>query len=122
MKSGLVDMLGFIGGSKAADALIADHPHPHRLKVFSQLEGKNLGVVLPDADVEQAVAQCVLGGLSYNGQRCTAIKLIMVHEDIAEKFVRALVAKVASSPRANSASVRDVERRVRTYVGLNFVR
>ena len=37
MKSGLVDVLGFIGGSKAADALIAAHPHPHRLKVFSQL-------------------------------------------------------------------------------------
>ena len=36
--------------------------------------GKNLGIVLPDADLEEAVAQCVLGALSYNGQRCTAIK------------------------------------------------
>ena len=39
MKSGAVDMLGFIGGSKAADALIGAHPFAHRLKVFSQLEG-----------------------------------------------------------------------------------
>ena len=64
MKSGLVDMLGFIGGSKAADALIGDHPAPHRLKVFSQLEGKNIAVVLADADLDVAAAQCALGATS----------------------------------------------------------
>ena len=72
MRSGMVDMLGFIGGSKAADALIADHPHPHRLKVFSQLEGKNIAVVLPDADLDVAAARCALGATSYNGQHGTA--------------------------------------------------
>jgi len=46
--------------------------------VFLQLEGKNLGIVLPDADLETAVQQIVLGATSYNGQRCTAIKLVMV--------------------------------------------
>jgi glyceraldehyde-3-phosphate dehydrogenase (NADP+) len=78
MASGRVDMLGFIGGSKAADALIDAHPAPHRLKVFSQLEGKNLGVVLRDADLDVAAAQCTQGATAYNGQRCTAIKLILV--------------------------------------------
>jgi glyceraldehyde-3-phosphate dehydrogenase (NADP+) len=94
MQSGKVDMLGFIGGAKAADALIAAHPRPHRLKVFSQLEGKNIGMVLPDADLETAAAQCKDGSTSYNGQRCTAVKLIMVHESVAEDFLAALVAKV----------------------------
>jgi len=78
MASGKVDMLGFIGGSKAADALIGAHPKPHRLKVFSQLEGKNMGIVLKDADLTVAAAQCKDGATSYNGQRCTAIKLIVV--------------------------------------------
>ena len=96
MATGLVDALGFIGGTKGADALIKQHPAPHRLKVFAQLEGKNIGIVLPDADVDKAVSQCVLGGLSYNGQRCTAIKLIMVHENIADTFVEKLAAKVSS--------------------------
>jgi len=96
MQSGLVDVLGFIGGTKGADALIKQHPTPHRLKVFAQLEGKNLGIVLPDADLDTAVGQCVLGSLSYNGQRCTAIKLIMVHESIKAQFVEKLVEKVAS--------------------------
>ena len=40
-----------------------------------------------DADVDEAVAECALGSLSYNGQRCTAIKQIMVHKDIAEDFL-----------------------------------
>lgn len=44
MKTGDIDALAFIGGSKAADDLIRQHPHPHRLKVFLQLEAKNMGV------------------------------------------------------------------------------
>ena len=96
MESGLVDVLGFIGGTRGADALIKAHPAPHRLKVFAQLEGKNLGIILPDADLDAAAAQCTLGGLSYNGQRCTAIKLVMVHESIADQFVEKLVANVGA--------------------------
>jgi glyceraldehyde-3-phosphate dehydrogenase (NADP+) len=96
METGLVDVLGVIGGVGGADALIKAHPHPHRLKVFAQLEAKNLGIVLSDADLEVAVEQCVLGATSYNGQRCTAIKLIMVHESIADEFVSRLVKRVSA--------------------------
>ena len=49
---------------------------------------------MPDADLDVAVAQCTLGSLSYNGQRCTAIKLVMVHASIADAFVEKLVDKV----------------------------
>ena len=55
MKSGLIDGLGFIGGSKAADDLVRQHPHPHRLKLFLQLEAKNMGVRL----LTWRVAPCV---------------------------------------------------------------
>jgi glyceraldehyde-3-phosphate dehydrogenase (NADP+) len=44
MQSGDIDGLAFIGGSKAADGLIKQHPSPHRLKLFLQLEAKNMGV------------------------------------------------------------------------------
>jgi len=96
MKTGLVDCLGFIGGAKATDALIAQHPQPHRLKVFSQLEGKNIAVVLPDADLEVAVKQIVLGSLTYNGQRCTACKLVMAHESIADEFTKKFIEQVGA--------------------------
>ena len=54
---GAIDMLAFIGGSKTADTIIKEHPHPHRLKLFLQLEGKNLGIVTPDADLDVAAEQ-----------------------------------------------------------------
>merc|ERR550532_838480 len=94
MSTGLVDCLGFIGGAKATDALIKQHPRPHRLKVFSQLEGKNIAVVLPDADLDVAAKQILLGSLTYNGQRCTACKLIMAHDSISDALTEKLVAAV----------------------------
>ena len=96
MRSGVVDMLGFIGGSKACDALIGEHPAVHRLRVFSQLEGKNFGVVLADADLDVAAKQCALGATSYNGQRCTAIKLMLVHRSVHDAFVAKLLEHVGA--------------------------
>ena len=89
-----MDALAFIGGSEAADALIKEHPHPHRLKVFLQLEGKNLGIILPDADLETAAEQITIGSMSFNGQRCTAIKLVFVHSSMAQDFLSKFVPKI----------------------------
>lgn len=96
MRTGLVDVFAFIGGSTAADILIKEHPAPHRLKVFLSLEGKNLGIVLPDADLDRAAEQCMLGSTNYNGQRCTAIKMIMVHRSVATEFNEKLISQIAS--------------------------
>ena len=94
MATGHVDIFAFIGGSKAADALIKNVPNPHKVKFCLSLDAKNLCVVLPDADVDAAVKECVLGALSYNGQRCTALKLLMVHSSILEEFRTKFVAKM----------------------------
>jgi glyceraldehyde-3-phosphate dehydrogenase (NADP+) len=95
MSTGDIDALAFIGGSRAADAVVKAHPHPHRLKVFLQLEGKNLGIVMPDADIDTAVEQVTLGATSFNGQRCTAIKLVLVHSSIAQQFLTAFKSRVS---------------------------
>lgn len=86
METGLIDVFAFIGSSKAADSLMKVHPQPHRLKNLLSLDAKNLAIVLPDADIEVAAKECLLGSTSYNGQRCTAIKIIMVHKSIADAF------------------------------------
>jgi glyceraldehyde-3-phosphate dehydrogenase (NADP+) len=87
MRSGKVDVLAFIGSSKAANALQKEHPKPHRLRLVLGLEAKNPAIVLPDADLEPAVAECLAGSLSFNGQRCTALKILFVHESIAADFI-----------------------------------
>ncbi|HEA53094.1 NADP-dependent glyceraldehyde-3-phosphate dehydrogenase [Marinobacter antarcticus] len=87
MKSGDVDMFAFIGTHKGASALKQMHPKPHRLKAVLGLDANNPAIVLPDADLDLAVSECVAGALSFNGQRCTALKLLLVHESLAEEFV-----------------------------------
>ena len=51
---------------------------------------------MDDADLELTVNECLNGSLSYNGQRCTAIKVIYVHENIKEKFLKKFCESVDS--------------------------
>jgi glyceraldehyde-3-phosphate dehydrogenase (NADP+) len=39
--------------------------------------------IIPDADLDLAIQECIAGSLSFNGQRCTALKIVYVHERIA---------------------------------------
>lgn len=69
---------------------------PQKVRFCLALDAKNLAVVLPDADLDNAVNECVLGSLSYNGQRCTALKLLLVHNDILMEFAKKFTARVES--------------------------
>lgn len=94
MKSGKVDILALIGNSKSAIALQDQHPNKNRLRLILGLEAKNPAIVLPDADLDLAIQECIAGSLSFNGQRCTALKIIYVHESIAAEFNKRFAAKV----------------------------
>ncbi|MBW6459027.1 MAG: NADP-dependent glyceraldehyde-3-phosphate dehydrogenase [Bacteroidales bacterium] len=96
MESGKIDVLAFIGTSRVAGILKKQHPSPHRLRSVLGLEAKNPAIVLPGADLDLAVSECILGSLSYNGQRCTALKIIFVHESIAEEFIRRMAEGISS--------------------------
>lgn len=90
MRSGRINVLAFIGSSKVGDLLKQQHPKPHRLKCVLGLEAKNPAIILEDADINETVKECITGALSYNGQRCTAIKIIFVHEKISDIFLKTL--------------------------------
>ena len=87
MASGKVDVLSFVGTSKVADVLKKQHPQPHRLRASLGLDAKNPAIILPDAPMAETVAECLLGGLSFSGQRCTALKLLFVHRAIVDIFL-----------------------------------
>jgi len=87
MSSGKIDGLAFIGSSKVANILQKQHPKPHRCRFVLGLEAKNAGIILDDADLDQTVKECVLGTLSYNGQRCTALKILFVQKNIIDEFL-----------------------------------
>lgn len=88
MKTGKVDVLALIGNSKSANALQDQHPKSNRLRLVLGLEAKNPAIILPDADLDLTIKECISGTLSFNGQRCTALKVIYVHEDIKDEFLK----------------------------------
>ncbi len=92
--SGAIDVLAFIGTSAVADTLRRQHPRPHRLRCVLGLEAKNPGVILPDADLELAVRESALGSLAFNGQRCTALKILFCHRSRFREFVDRFAASV----------------------------
>ncbi|MDY7020158.1 MAG: NADP-dependent glyceraldehyde-3-phosphate dehydrogenase [Cyanobacteriota bacterium] len=95
MSSGEVNAIAFIGSSKAADRIERLHPQPHRLRTILALEAKNPAIVLPHANLDVAVKECILGTLSYNGQRCTALKIVFIHRQIADQFLEKFTAAVS---------------------------
>lgn len=96
VREGQLDVLAFIGTSRVANQIKTSHPQPFRFRSILSLEAKNPAIVLADAELSNAVAECVKGALSFNGQRCTALKMIFVHKAIADQFISALSAKVNS--------------------------
>ncbi|MFN3410958.1 MAG: aldehyde dehydrogenase family protein [Exilispira sp.] len=94
ISSGRVDVLAFIGRSKVADIIRKQHPAPHRLRCILGLDAKNPAIILNDADLELTVNEVISGSLSFNGQRCTALKIIFVERKIAEDFKQNFLEKI----------------------------
>ena len=94
MKSGKIDVLALIGHSSSAISLQDLHPQKNRLRLVLGLEAKNPAIILKDADIDSAVNECISGTLSFNGQRCTALKILFVHEDVREEFLNKFAKKV----------------------------
>jgi glyceraldehyde-3-phosphate dehydrogenase (NADP+) len=87
MESGKINVLTLIGSSKVANQLKKMHPKVNRLRAILGLDAKNAAIITDKSDLDLAVKECVLGSLSFNGQRCTAIKIIFVHRKVADAFL-----------------------------------
>ncbi|MFM2285328.1 MAG: hypothetical protein RLZZ543_825 [Bacteroidota bacterium] len=94
METGKIDVLAFIGSSRVANILKKQHPHSNRLRSVLGLDAKNPAIILPDADLDTAVSECLNGALAFNGQRCTALKLLFVHRSLVDEFLRRFCQKV----------------------------
>ncbi|TKC02695.1 NADP-dependent glyceraldehyde-3-phosphate dehydrogenase [Pedobacter cryotolerans] len=94
MESGKINVLTLIGSSKVANELKKMHPKVNRLRAILGLDAKNAAIITAKADLKLAVQETVLGSLSFNGQRCTALKIIFVHRSLADEFLTQLSAAV----------------------------
>ena len=92
----LINAISFTGsvatGRRIAAACVAAEPMK---KIQLEMGGKNPLVVLDDADLSVAV-ECAVNGAFYStGQRCTASSRLIVTEDVHDRFVDAVVARLA---------------------------
>jgi glyceraldehyde-3-phosphate dehydrogenase (NADP+) len=96
MQSGKINVLTLIGSSKVANELKKLHPKVNRLRAVLGLDAKNAAIVTANADIKLAVQEVLSGSLSFNGQRCTALKIVWVHRSVADDFIAQFNAAVAN--------------------------
>ena len=94
MNTGKINVLTLIGSSKVASDIKKAHPKVNRLRAILGLDAKNPAIVLENANIENAIEECLLGSLSFNGQRCTSLKILFVHENIKDEFIKKFCEKV----------------------------
>jgi glyceraldehyde-3-phosphate dehydrogenase (NADP+) len=91
LESGRINILSLIGSSKVADHLKKLHPRTNRLRAILGLDAKNAAIILGDADLDLAVRECLAGALSFNGQRCTALKMLLVQRAVVDVFLQKFI-------------------------------
>jgi putative phosphonoacetaldehyde dehydrogenase len=85
-----VDLVTFTGGVAIGKAIAATAGYR---RVVLELGGNDPIIVMEDADIDEASTLAVLGSYKNSGQRCTAIKRMLVHEAVAAQFTEQVVAK-----------------------------
>jgi acyl-CoA reductase-like NAD-dependent aldehyde dehydrogenase len=83
-------------GSTHVGRIVSQASAPTFKKVHLEMGGKNVIMIMDDANLELAVDGCLWGGFGTSGQRCTAASRVVVHEKVYRKFVDEFVARAKS--------------------------
>jgi len=85
-----IDLVTFTGGVPVGKYIAAKAVYKRQVL---ELGGNDPIIVMDDADLDEAAALAAAGSYKNSGQRCTAIKRILVQQNVADAFVERLVAK-----------------------------
>jgi putative phosphonoacetaldehyde dehydrogenase len=86
----LVDLITFTGGVAIGKYIAAKAGYR---RIVLELGGNDPLIVMDDADLEEASNLAVQGSYKNSGQRCTAVKRMLVHEKVVDAFTERVVAK-----------------------------
>jgi succinate-semialdehyde dehydrogenase/glutarate-semialdehyde dehydrogenase len=116
-------------GSEGAGRSVAGTAGKHLKKCVVELGGSDPFIVMPSADIEEAVSTAITARMINNGQSCIAAKRFIVHEKIYDDFIKKFVAGVAAvrvgdpmdeqtqlGPLATGAIRDDLEKQVKASV------
>ena len=85
-------------GSGAVGARVAAAAAARNIRYQTEMGGKNVVIVLPDADIAKAASLTAAGAMRYAGQKCTATSRVIVAREIEGEFLRQLRVQVESLP------------------------
>jgi aldehyde dehydrogenase (NAD+) len=80
-------------GSTEVGRTVSEAAAPSFKKVHLEMGGKNVVMVMDDANLELAVEGCLWGGFGTTGQRCTAASRVVVHEKVYDAFLEQFVSR-----------------------------
>ena len=81
-------------GSTGVGRTVAEKTAPSFKKTHLEMGGKNVIMIMDDANLDLAVDGCVWGGFGTSGQRCTAASRVVVHEKVYRTFLDRFVSRV----------------------------
>lgn len=85
-------------GSGRVGATVAAAAAARNIRYQTEMGGKNVAIVLPDADIRQAAALTAGGAMRYAGQKCTATSRVVVDRRVEDAFLDELRRQVEALP------------------------
>ena len=104
---GLINKISFTG-STAVGKMIGETCGRNLVSCSLELGGKNPLVVMPSADLDNAVEGAYWSGFGTAGQRCTSLGNLIIHEDVYDEFMSKFMTKVESTKIGDSMRHDDV--------------
>ncbi|MFT8314967.1 MAG: NADP-dependent glyceraldehyde-3-phosphate dehydrogenase [Clostridium sp.] len=87
-----VNFINFTGSTEVGKHIAKE---ANMIPMLMELGGKDAAIVLEDADLELAAKNIVSGAYSYSGQRCTAVKRVLVIDKVADKLINLIEERVS---------------------------
>jgi acyl-CoA reductase-like NAD-dependent aldehyde dehydrogenase len=94
LTDGRVRVVSFTGSTEVG-RMVSEKAAPSFKKVHLEMGGKNVIMVMDDANLELAVDGCLWGGFGTTGQRCTAASRVVVHEKVYKPFLDRFVSRAS---------------------------
>ncbi|HEY6931383.1 MAG TPA: aldehyde dehydrogenase family protein, partial [Thermoanaerobaculia bacterium] len=85
-------------GSSAVGARVAAAAAARNIRFQTEMGGKNVAIVLPDADLDKAATLVAAGAMRFAGQKCTATSRVVVDAGVEDQFLKKLRAQVEALP------------------------
>ena len=85
-----VDLVSFTGSTEVG-RIVSEACAPTFKKCHLEMGGKNIIIVMDDANLDLAIEGAVWGGFGTSGQRCTAASRVAVQKGVYHKFVEKFV-------------------------------